>query len=145
MQKLWAFAAGNSGAALNAPSHGHRRNGSPATPEETTMTRKIAIAALAAALAAGPMLASEAETKNGRRTAFAIGAIAGIGGAIIGSAIANAQPRHHGYGGQGHGFRPAGYAADRYTDDAECFRKPIKRFDRYTGEVIVVGTKLVCH
>jgi MFS family permease len=98
------------------------------------MTRNaLAVAALAAALAAGPMMSTEASARDGRRTAFAIGAIAGIGGAIIGAAIAKAQPRHHGY-----------VANDRYVDEDECFRKPVRRFDRYTGEVIVVGTQLVC-
>jgi hypothetical protein len=113
--------------------------------EETTMTRKLAIAALAAALSAGPLFATEAKAGNGRRTAFAIGALAGIGGAIIGSAIAKAQPRHHGYAGHGGGFQPAGYGHDRYADEGECFRKPIKRIDSYTGEIVVVGFKTVCN
>jgi hypothetical protein len=108
------------------------------------MTRKIALAALAAVLAAGPMLATQAEAKNGRRTAFAIGALAGIGGAIIGSAIVAGQPRHHGYRSHGGGFQPAGYGHGGYADDAECFRKPIKRFDHYSGEIVVVGSRVVC-
>jgi hypothetical protein len=108
------------------------------------MTRKLAIVALGAVLGAGPLFATEAEAGNGRRTAFAIGALAGIGGAIIGSAIAQGQPRHHGYRHDG-GFRPVAYGGDSYADEGECFRKPIRRIDRYTGEIVVVGTKLVCN
>jgi len=113
------------------------------------MTRKFALAALAAAaLVAGPMSATEAEAKNGRRTNAAIGLAAGIGGVLLGAAIANAQPRAYGetryhaeprY--QGHGFRAVStYAAD----DEECFQKPIRRFDPYSGRVVIVGTKEVC-
>jgi hypothetical protein len=59
------------------------------------MTRKFALAAFAvAALAVGPIFTNEAEAKNSRRGAgIAIGVAAGIGGLIIGSAIANAHPR----------------------------------------------------
>ena len=118
------------------------------------MTRQFAIAALAAAaLVAGPMSATEAEAKNGRRTNAAIGIAAGIGGVLLGAAVANARPHHgggHAYGEtryhaeprhHGYGFRPVStYAAD----DEECFQKPIRRFDPYSGRVIVVGTKEVC-
>jgi hypothetical protein len=114
------------------------------------MVRKFALAALAvAALAAGPIFTTEAEAKNGRRGAgIALGIAAGVGGLIIGSAIANAHPR--GYGEtryhaeprhRGHGFRTVNaYAAD----DEDCFEKPIRRFDPYSGRVVTVGSKVVC-
>ena len=115
------------------------------------MTTKFAIAALAAAaLIAGPMSATEAEAKNGRRTNAAIGIVAGIGGALLGAAIVNAkpqaygetryhaEPRHHGYG---HGFR----AVNSYeADEEECFQKPVRRFDPYSGRVVTIGTKTIC-
>jgi hypothetical protein len=79
-----------------------------------------------------------------------IGIAAGIGGLIIGSAIANAHPRGYGetryhaeprHRGHGYGFRTVNaYAAD----DEDCFQKPIRRFDPYSGRVVVVGTKVVC-
>lgn len=113
------------------------------------MTSKFALAALAAAaLAFGPMAATEASAKNGRRTNAAIGLAAGIGGVLLGAAIVNAkpqaygerrfhaEPRHHGYG-----FRPASTYAD---DEEECFQKPIRRFDHYSGRVVTVGSKLIC-
>ncbi len=113
------------------------------------MTRKFALAALAvAALAAGPIFTTEAEAKNGRRAGLAIGVAAGIGGLIIGSAIANAHPR--GYGEtryhaeprhRGHGFRTVNAY---HVDQDDCFEKPIRRFDPYAGRVVVVGSKVVC-
>lgn len=144
------------------------------------MTRKFALAALAAtALVAGPLFVTSAEAQgfgqrcdprargcnvvnpnsggqNIRRpnNNLAIGIAAGVGGLLIGSAIANAQPRHYGesrYHAEpryqarpryhGHGFQTVGaYEAD----EEECFRKPIRRFDHYSGRVVTVGTKLVC-
>ncbi len=113
------------------------------------MTRKFAIAALAAAaLAAGPMSVTEASAKNGRRTNAAIGLAAGIGGVLLGAAIANAQPRHYGetrYHAEprhhGYGFRPV---STYQTDEEECFQKPVRRFDPYSGRIMTVGTKLIC-
>ena len=115
------------------------------------MTRKFAIAALAAAaLAAGPMSATEASARDGRRTNAAIGLAAGIGGALLGAALANAQPKAYGetryeevprYRHQGHGFRAVSTYA---SDDEDCFQKPIRRFDPYYGRVVTVGTKEVC-
>ena len=115
------------------------------------MTSKFAIAALAAAaLVAGSMSATEAEAKNGRRTNAAIGIVAGIGGALLGAAIVNAQPRHYGetryqaephHRPHGNGFR----AVSNYqVDEEECFQKPVRRFDPYSGRVVTVGTKEVC-
>jgi hypothetical protein len=118
------------------------------------MTRKFALAALAvAALAAGPIFTTQAEAKNGRQGAgIALGVAAGIGGLIIGSAIANArspgygearyhaEPRHRGHG-HGYGFRAVNaYAAH----DEDCFEKPIRRFDPHSGRVVIVGSKVVC-
>ncbi len=87
---------------------------------------------------------------NGGGKGVALGLAAGIGGAILGAAIANAQPRGYGesryqeeprYRPQGHGFR----AVSSYeADDEDCFQKPIRRFDPYSGRVVVVGTKEVC-
>lgn len=126
------------------------------------MTRKLAIAAFAASLAACPMLVSEAEAQNARRSNnhLAIGIAAGVGGLLIGSAIANAQSRQyvdHRYGGHsGFGYgRPrfdhqpryithVSQRAPRYRDDQECFLRPIQRVDRFTGEVFTVGTRFVC-
>ena len=116
------------------------------------MTSKFAIAALAAAaLIAGPMSATEASAKDGRRTNAAIGIVAGIGGALLGAALSNAQPRVQAetryeaeprYRPQAHGFRAvSSYQAD---EDEDCFQKPIRRFDPYSGRVITVGTKEVC-
>ena len=85
------------------------------------MSRKFALAALAAAaLTAGPMFATEATAKDGRRTNAAIGIAAGIGGLLIGSAIANAQPRYQaqpGYYAQPRGYGHVAYGSDRYDDD----------------------------
>ncbi|MBY0364480.1 MAG: hypothetical protein K2X45_21445 [Phreatobacter sp.] len=59
------------------------------------MSRKFALAAIAvAALTAAPMLATDAQAQSRRGNALAIGLAAGVGGLLIGSAIANAQPRY---------------------------------------------------
>lgn len=56
------------------------------------MTRKFALAAIAvAALTAAPMLATDAQAGN----PLAFGLAVGLGGVLLGSAIANAQPRYH--------------------------------------------------
>ncbi|MGL5363636.1 MAG: hypothetical protein ACRDBH_12195, partial [Bosea sp. (in: a-proteobacteria)] len=90
-----------------------------------------------------------ASAKDGRRTNAAIGIAAGIGGALLGAAIINAQqPRYHvqqRFVGERHGFRHVSYDSPRYyAQQEECFEKPIRRIDAYTGRVITVGTKLVC-
>lgn len=114
------------------------------------MTRKFVLAALAiAALAAGPIFTTEAEARNGRRGAgIALGIAAGVGGLIIGSAIANAHPRgysetryHAEPRHRGHGVRTIN--AD-YVEEEECFETPIRRFDPYSGRVVIVGSKVVC-
>ncbi len=120
-----------------------------------TMTRKFALAAIAAAtLAATPMFATEASAKDGRRTNAAIGFAAGIGGALLGAAIVNAQqpryqaqpryidePRYEARRHYGHGFQTVGAYESR---EEECFEKPIRRIDAYTGRVVTIGTKVVC-
>jgi hypothetical protein len=111
------------------------------------MSRQIAIAAFAAALAVSPMLVTPAEAQNARRNnALAIGLAAGVGGLLIGSAIANAQPRHapvyHGeprYYGERRFYREAAFA-----DEPTCVRRPINRIDSYTGEIVTVGSRIVC-
>ena len=48
------------------------------------------------------------------------------------------EPR---YRPHGHGFR----AVSTYqADDEDCFQKPIRRFDPYSGRVVTVGTKMIC-
>ncbi|MGL4975141.1 MAG: hypothetical protein ACRC56_07590 [Bosea sp. (in: a-proteobacteria)] len=119
------------------------------------MTRNFALAAIAAAaLAASPMVSTGASAKDGRRTNAAIGIAAGIGGALLGAAIINAQqPRYHVQqrfvGERGYHNRPRHYdngfqTVGSYEAEEECFEKPVRRIDAYTGRVITVGTKLVC-
>jgi hypothetical protein len=122
------------------------------------MSRQLAIAAFAAALAASPMLVSPAEAQTARRgNALAIGLAAGVGGLLIGSAIANAQPRHapayHGqpryYGEPTYRVRPryvhdVGYGGGHFHREPDCVRQPIQRVDRFTGEVFIAGTRIVC-
>ncbi len=119
------------------------------------MTRKFALAAVAAAaLAAGPMFATEAAAKDGRRTNTAIGIAAGIGGALLGAAIVNAQqpgyqpaPRYQPeprFYGEPRGYNQVSLGGGYLADEPECFRKPIRRVDPYTGQVIIVGSATVC-
>jgi hypothetical protein len=117
----------------------HRRRNA-GNPEESVMTKsftKTVTAALTVALIAGSTLApTAASAKDGRNARLAIGAIVGIGSALFGAAVASGQPRHHG-----------GYDARsvRLVDaDPDCFEKPIKRFDRYSGETFIVGYKTIC-
>jgi hypothetical protein len=118
------------------------------------MSRQLAIAAFAAALAASPMLVSPAEAQTARRgNALAIGLAAGVGGLLIGSAIANAQPRHvvrHGfhdepaYRVRPRYFNDVGYGGGHFQREPDCVRQPIQRVDRFTGEVFIAGTRIVC-
>lgn len=121
------------------------------------MTRSFALAALAAAaLATSPMLTSEASAKDVRRgNAVAIGIAAGIGGVLLGSAIANAQPRYHAepsfhaeprrFHAEPRYFGTVSYGGgQRYVDQPECFRKPVNRIDRFTGEIVTVGVRTIC-
>jgi hypothetical protein len=84
--------------------------------------------------------------QHSRKGAIA-GAILGIGGALIGAAIVHSQaraerrdhddePRRHGYGRQ--------RAVAFVEADEDCFERPVRRFDRYSGETVTVGYKTVC-
>ncbi|MBX9910253.1 MAG: hypothetical protein K2Z25_16245 [Beijerinckiaceae bacterium] len=75
------------------------------------------------------------------KSALAIGALVGLGGALLGAAAAHSQPRHadERYAPQ----RPVRFI-DHDDEEEDCFEKPIKRFDRYSGETIVIGHKTVC-
>jgi hypothetical protein len=106
-----------------------------------SFTKTIATV-LTVALVAGSTLApTDASAKDGRRTNLAIGALVGLGGALLGAAAASSQPRYveDRYAPQ----RPVRFAAQD-EEDEDCFEKPIKRFDRYSGETIVIGYKTVC-
>jgi hypothetical protein len=114
---------------------------------------KSLVAALAIVSVAGasiaPAIASDRgfEVKPVRkinkldRSALAIGALVGLGGALLGAAAAHSQPRHadERYAQQ----RPVRFV-EHDEGEEDCFEKPIKRFDRHAGETIVVGHKTVC-
>ena len=105
-----------------------------------SLTKTVATV-LTAALVAGSMLApAPASAKDHRKAKFAIGALVGIGGALLGAAIANGQSRHadQGYNPQ----RPVGFVDG--DEEEDCFEKPVKRFDRFRGEPVIVGYKTVC-
>ena len=125
------------------------------------MTTKTLAVALTAIVISGSFVSSASATDHGfavkplkqqsrvdgRHTNAAIGIAAGIGGLLIGSAIANAQPRYQaqpGYYAQPRGYGHIAYGSDRYDDAEECFEKPIRRVDHFTGRVITVGSKVVC-
>ena len=102
-----------------------------------TFTKTIATA-LTIALVAGSALApTAASAKDGRNARLAIGAIVGIGSALLGAAVANGEPRHSG----GYDRRPVRLVD---ADEEDCFEKPIKRFDRYSGYMVTIGYKTVC-
>jgi hypothetical protein len=117
------------------------------------MFAKSLVAALAIVSVAGasiaPAFASDRgfEVKPARnvnkvnKSAFAIGALVGLGGALLGAAAANSQPRYveDRYAPQ----RPVRFV-DHDEEEEDCFEKPIRRFDRYSGEMIVIGHKTVC-
>lgn len=125
-----------------------------------TLTKTLAVA-LTAIVLSGSFVSSASATDqgfavqplkqksrvDGRRTNAAIGIAAGIGGALLGAAILNAQPRYRvqtGYAPQPRGYGHVSYGSDRYDDEEECFEKPIRRVDHFTGRVIIVGSKVVC-
>ncbi|WP_439494903.1 hypothetical protein [Bosea sp. (in: a-proteobacteria)] len=120
---------------------------------------KTVAAALTVAMISGAFVSTASATDRGfevkpvkqhsRKTAVA-GALLGLTGALIGAAIVSnqaraAEPRFRGYDDEprqyGHGRqRPVAFV----EAEEDCFEKPIKRFDRYSGETIVVGYKTVC-
>lgn len=102
------------------------------------MFRRATIAAVTVAVVATSALTvttTDAFAKNGRNGAFAAGAIFGLAtGAIIGS---TANDRYYGdpyYDGRTY-YRP------RYR---ECWEQPVRRWDPYLREKVVVGYKTVC-
>jgi hypothetical protein len=113
---------------------------------------KTLAAALTAALIAGsalvtPTAASAKDHRKGYAAIGAVAAIAGITGALIASS-AQARPdhgyrsrgdRHHAYSAfaGGHSYR---YDRPRH----DCFDKPIRRWDRYSGQTVIVGFKTIC-
>ncbi len=121
---------------------------------------KIVAAALTVALISGSFVSSASATDRGfnvkpvkqhsRKTAVA-GALLGLTGALIGAAIVSnqaraAEPRYRGF--HDRDLRHADYGHQRpvrFVDaEEDCFEKPIKRFDRYSGETIIVGYKTIC-
>jgi len=121
---------------------------------------KTVAAALTVAMISGSFVSSASASDRGfevkpvkqhsRKTAVA-GALLGVTGALIGAAIISnqaraAEPRHRSYDDRD--LRQAGYGHQRpvrfVEAEEECFEKPIKRFDRYSGETIIVGYKTIC-
>ncbi len=130
------------------------------TQSFTKVCTKTVAAALTAALISGSFVPSASATDRGfnvkpvkqhsRKTAVA-GALLGLTGALIGAAIVSnqaraAEPRYRSY--EDRDLREAGYGHQRpvrfVEAEEDCFEKPIKRFDRYSGETIVVGYKTIC-
>jgi hypothetical protein len=120
---------------------------------------KTVAAALTVAMISGSFVSTASATDRGfevkpvkqhsRKTAVA-GALLGITGALIGAAIVSnqaraAEPRYRGYDDEP---RQYGHGRQRHVGfveaEEDCFEKPIKRFDRYSGETIVVGYKTIC-
>ncbi|TYC58567.1 tyrosyl-tRNA synthetase [Rhodobacterales bacterium] len=90
------------------------------------MFRKFAIAAVTIATVATTAVAltpSEAHARNNRAGAVAAGAILGLAaGAIIGSKV---QPRYHA--------------------PVRCRNQPIRRWNAYYRQYVVVGYRQVCY
>ncbi len=103
---------------------------------------------VAAALIRGSFVSTASATDCGvkvkpvkqysRKTA-ATGALLGPSGALIGAAIVSNQARDLLEAGYGH-QQPVHFV----EAEEDCFEKPIKRFDRYSGETIIVGYKTIC-
>ncbi|WP_321341800.1 tyrosyl-tRNA synthetase [Breoghania sp.] len=96
------------------------------------MFRKIAITALSVAVIATSGLAATtttADAKNGKKGAFAAGAVIGLAtGAIVAGAH---RDRYY----------DRGYYAPRHRN---CWDKPVRRWDPYYREYVVVGYRTVC-
>ncbi|MDP3254480.1 MAG: hypothetical protein Q8S58_04930 [Bosea sp. (in: a-proteobacteria)] len=122
---------------------------------------KTVAAALTVALISGSFVSGASASDRGfevkpvkqhsRKTAVAAGALLGLTGALIGAAIVSnqaraAESRRRGY--EDRDPREAGYGHQRpvrfVEAEEDCFEKPIKRFDRYSGETVIVGYKTIC-
>ena len=130
------------------------------TQSFTKVCSKTVAAALTVALISGSFVSGASASDRGfevkpvkqhsRKTAVA-GALLGLTGALIGAAIVSnqaraAEPRHRSY--EDRDLRHADYGHQRpvrfVEAEEDCFEKPIKRFDRYSGETIIVGYKTIC-
>ena len=96
------------------------------------MFKKIAVTTMAVAVIATSAMTvttQTADAKNGRKGAFAAGAVIGLAtGAIIGSQYNS---------GYGYGYRPS-------PRPHRCHRKAVRRWDPYYGHYVVVGYRKVC-
>ena len=94
------------------------------------MFKKIAVTTMAVAVIATSAMTvttQTADAKNGRKGAFAAGAVIGLAtGAIIGSQY-----------NSGYGYQPA-------PRPYRCHRKAVRRWDPYYGHYVVVGYRKVC-
>jgi hypothetical protein len=100
---------------------------------EIVMFRKTLVAALTVAIVAGSAItAPTSASAKGGRGGFGLAAavVGGIATAVIASAVANGQ-EEAGYRGRGYG-------------NSDCFEKQITKWDRYTGEQVVIGYKTIC-
>ncbi len=126
-----------------------------------TLIAACAVAAFACATLANPTAAS---AKDGRNAAIAVGAIAGLGGALLAASADHNRGfshvshrerrhdgafrshgfRHDGYSKFGHGRPGYGHGYDHGFRNVRCFEKPITRWSRFEGRPVVVGYKSVC-
>ncbi|PTW57664.1 hypothetical protein C8N35_110143 [Breoghania corrubedonensis] len=106
------------------------------------MFRKTAIAALTVAVVATSGIAAtvgSAEAKNGKKGAFAAGAVIGLAtGAIVAGRY---RDRHYDSGYYDSGYYGNGYYASR---PRRCWDKPVRRWDPYYQRRVVVGYRTVC-
>ncbi len=100
------------------------------------MFKKIAVTTMAVAVIATSAMTvttQTADAKNGRKGAFAAGAVIGLAtGAIIGSQYNSGHGPAYGYG-----YRPA-------PRPYRCFNKAVRCWDPYYGHYVVVGYREVC-
>ena len=97
------------------------------------MFRKTLAVALTVALVAGsaviaPTTASAGNGRNGFGIAAAV--VGGIATAVIANSVVNSRQEY------GYGYRDRGYTG--------CFEKQVTRWDRFSGEPVVVGYKTIC-
>ena len=98
------------------------------------MFRKTLAAALTVALVAGsaviaPTTASAGNGRNGFGIAAAV--VGGIATAVIANSVVNNRQEY-------------GYRDDRGYGYTGCFEKQITRWDRFSGEPVVIGYKTIC-